>query len=315
VKSKSNKERVPAEWRGDIERSVMEYNEWYLQEAPIMWVEARRRAIVEAERAMVALDDFRAVSVEALADNPGTLAVIRMAVSPKMSRDRFVEFVGVKKNLVEKMERDAVLPKRAMQIEASLQRICDFSAPLFDRELFPWLAKDRKPTPGEREDALLILGDRRAAATYEPGLRNAQEARQKALMREFLESHGLSEAPGLAFEMAPGTFAFGRNVPIPQGDGRARNLPVDCVVAPTKKSMPLACVEMKSAGDFTNVNKRRKEEAEKHDALNRAYGDRVVFLLQLFGYFNPGYLSFEAAADIDWAWDHRLADLAAHFGI
>ena len=37
----------------------------------------------------------------------------------------------------------------------------------------------------------------------------------------------------------------------------------------------------------------------------------VVFLLQLFGYFGPPYLGFEAAAGIDWAWDHRLSDLRA----
>jgi hypothetical protein len=43
--------------------------------------------------------------------------------------------------------------------------------------------------------------------------------------------------------------------------------------------------------------------------------DSAVFLLQLFGYFNRPYLGFEAAAGIDWAWDHRLGDLARYFGI
>jgi hypothetical protein len=99
------------------------------------------------------------------------------------------------------------------------------------------------------------------------------------------------------------------------GAGPDRKLPVDCVVAPMRQGMPLACVEMKSAGDYTNVNKRRKEEAEKHDALVGAYGNRVVFLLQLFGYFDFNYLNFEALAGIDWAWDHRLTDLAPYFGI
>lgn len=40
-----------------------------------------------------------------------------------------------------------------------------------------------------------------------------------------------------------------------------------------------------------------------------------MLLLQLFGYFNRPYLGFEAAAGIDWGWDHRLADLAPYFGI
>jgi hypothetical protein len=310
-----NRGKAPQDWGGDIERSVAEYNVWYLREAPIMWVEARHRAIAEAAEAMQKLDDFRAVSVEALMASPGILSIIRMAFSPKMARERFVQFVGVKKSLVERMELEGALPKRAKDVEASLQRICDFAIPLCDPELFPWLAEGRAPTQRERKDALLVLGDRRAGAIYDPDVRNAQEARQKALMREFLESCGLTESLLAPFEMPPGTFKFGRNVPIAQGNGRTRNLPVDCVVAPAKKGMPLACVEMKSAGDFTNVNKRRKEEAEKHAALNRAYGDKAIFLLQLFGYFDFNYLSFEASAGIDWAWDHRLTDLAPYFGI
>ncbi len=97
-------------------------------------------------------------------------------------------------------------------------------------------------------------------------------------------------------------------MPVTLADGRRRNLPVDCVVAPTGE-LPLACIELKSAGDFTNTNKRRKEEADKKQALDRTYGDRTAMLLQLFGYFNEGYLDFEASEGLDWAWDHRLDDL------
>jgi hypothetical protein len=310
-----NREKSPEDWSGDIDRSVGQYDEWYLRESPTMWVHARRRAVDEAVAAMGAFGDFGDVSVGALKASPGCLSMVRMAVSPKMARERFIEFAAVKKSLVETMEKKGVLPKRAVDVDASLRRICEFVVPLFDPELFPWLADGRKPTRREREDALLILGERRAGANYDSELRNAQEARQKVLMRGFLESHGFSESADLALEMPAGTFAFGRNVPIPQGVGKNRNLPVDCVIAPKRKSLPLACVEMKSAGDYTNVNKRRKEEAEKHVALTTAYGDRAVFLLQLFGYFNPGYLSFEAAAGIDWAWDHRLEDLGGYLGI
>jgi hypothetical protein len=310
-----NREKSADEWRDDIDRSVTEYNDWYMREAPIMWVEARHRAVAEAEQAMEALDDFRDISVATLSAYPGAMSIIRMAFSPKMARDRFVEFAGVKKGLLKSMELEGALPKRAKGVEASLRRICDFAAPLCDPELFPWLADDREPTKDERKNALLVLGDRRAGATYDSKLRNAQEARQKALIGKWLESRGLSRTELSAFKMPPGTFRFGQDVPIPLGVDPARKLPVDCVVAPTKRGMPLACVEMKSAGDFTNVNKRRKEEAEKHDALAGAYGDSVVFLLQLFGYFDFNYLNFEARAGIDWAWDHRLTDLAPYFGI
>ena len=56
------------------------------------------------------------------------------------------------------------------------------------------------------------------------------------------------------------------NVPARQeGTGRQVNIPVDAAIMPKDAQpgdLPLF-VEAKSAGDFTNVNKRRKEEATK----------------------------------------------------
>jgi len=72
--------------------------------------------------------------------------------------------------------------------------------------------------------------------------------------------------------------------------------------------------EAKSAGDFTNTNKRRKEEAMKMAQLHSTYGKEVQFNLFLCGYFDSGYLGYEAAEGIDWVWEHRIDDLAL-FGI
>src|SRR5690242_8471663 len=127
-----NRDREPAQWEGDIGQSVADYADWYLREAPIMWVAARSQAVEEASSAMRVLRDFDDISVARLKANPEVLTIVRMAISPKMARDRFVEFVGVKKNLVVKMEREGILPKRAVEAEADLQRICDFAVPLLD---------------------------------------------------------------------------------------------------------------------------------------------------------------------------------------
>ena len=67
-------------------------------------------------------------------------------------------------------------------------------------------------------------------------------------------------------------------------------------------------VEAKSAGDFTNVNKRRKEEAAKAGQLRRRLGSQSRFVLFLGGYFDSGYLGYEAAEGIDWVWEHRIDD-------
>jgi type II restriction enzyme len=72
--------------------------------------------------------------------------------------------------------------------------------------------------------------------------------------------------------------------------------------------------EAKSAGDFTNTNKRRKEEAMKMAQLRSTYGRKVQFNLFLCGYFDSGYLGYEAAEGIDWVWEHRIDDLGL-FGI
>ena len=68
-------------------------------------------------------------------------------------------------------------------------------------------------------------------------------------------------------------------------------------------------IEAKSAGDFTNVNKRRKEEAIKIQQLRAKHGQDVEFILFLCGYFDSGYLGYEAAEGIDWIWEHRMSDL------
>ncbi|NLF07020.1 MAG: XamI family restriction endonuclease [Pirellulaceae bacterium] len=67
-------------------------------------------------------------------------------------------------------------------------------------------------------------------------------------------------------------------------------------------------VEAKSAGDFTNTNKRRKEEAKKMSQLKDALGNNACYIVFLCGYFDAGYLGYEAQDGIDWVWEHRIND-------
>jgi hypothetical protein len=103
--------------------------------------------------------------------------------------------------------------------------------------------------------------------------------------------------------MEPGTFSSRMNVPAKQeGTGRQVNIPVDAVIMPKTArlgDLPLL-VEAKSAGDFANVNKRRKEEAAKMSQLRQSCGADVKYILFLCGYFDSGYLGYEAAEGIDW---------------
>lgn len=117
--------------------------------------------------------------------------------------------------------------------------------------------------------------------------------------------------------MQSGMFAFHVNVPVDQPtQNQSINMPVDAVVVPRllgSKRLPVL-IEAKSAGDFANVNKRRKEEATKMRQLYRTYGKNFKFVLFLCGYFDSGYLGYEAAEGIDWVWEHRIDDLGG-FGL
>ena len=59
-------------------------------------------------------------------------------------------------------------------------------------------------------------------------------------------------------KMQPGTFSFRMNVPVRLEGEKTVNIPVDAVITPKSAKagdLPIF-IEAKSAGDFTNVNKR-----------------------------------------------------------
>jgi hypothetical protein len=149
--------------------------------------------------------------------------------------------------------------------------------------------------------------------------RNAQERRQLDSLRKWLEQRSYSyiEPGKVSFkEMKLGKFTFRLGIPVTLSGGKQINIPVDVVVMPKQAkagSLPLL-IEAKSAGDFTNPNKRRKEEAIKISQLQATYGKSVRYILFLCGYFDSGYLGYEAAEGIDWVWEHRMDDLI-EFGV
>jgi hypothetical protein len=109
-----------------------------------------------------------------------------------------------------------------------------------------------------------------------------------------------------------GTYAVRMNINVRLSSGsKTVNIPIDIIIMPktaTRGDGPVL-IEAKSAGDYTNVNKRRKEEATKMNLLKANLGREVKFILFLCGYFDIGYLDYEASEGIDWIWEHRIDDL------
>lgn len=309
----------PHRWKADIAASVDQFNDWFMRFAPEAFRTARAETTKRVKAALVATDDLRNLKPATLKANPGTLPTLRMCTAPPLAVDRLVGLANVSKNLVARMEKDKLPARlRAAELDKQLAKVCRILAQLLDRDIFPWLANRDKPTEQERERAATIVADRLCSAVANPIVRNAQEQRQLALIAEYLDKRGYrkhAHPPGKSLtEMEPGTFDFRMNLAV--GQSHKVNVPVDVVVQPKKlrkDELPIL-IEAKSAGDFTNTNKRRKEEATKMHQLQATYGSSVRFILFLCGYFGTDYLGYEAAEGIDWVWEHRIDDLAK-FGL
>jgi len=262
---------------------------------------------------------LRNISVELLKNHPEVLPILRMSTCPPIARDRLVGLAGVTKSLVENMEdteNPRVSPRMAAdRLSDELSRIAQTINRMADPDIFVWLPEMREPTEQEVQRSATVVADRLCGAVADPIIRNAQEKRQLAAITRFLQDRGYTEAnAGTKYnEMVPGTFSFHTNVPVLVAEGAEDkiNIPVDVVILPKSAQagdFPLL-IEAKSAGDFTNVNKRRKEEAAKMQQLKNTYGNTVSYSLFLCGYFDSGYLGYEAAEGIDWIWEHRINDL------
>lgn len=313
----------PDRWKADIAQSVDMYNDWFLHFAPETYRETRVTTAGDVEQALLTTQDLTDIGVTLLRDNPGILPTLRMSTCPPLAADRLIGLSGVPPNLVKVMERELKMPARMSQQDAdiALGKIADTIGNMLDPDIFVWLQHGNAPSEQERYRAATIVADRLCGSVANPIIRNAQEERQLASIARWLEGRGFTDLPvgeqRRHDEMEPGTFTFRMNVPAEQeGTGRPVNLPIDAVIMPKTArvgDLPLL-VEAKSAGDFANVNKRRKEEAAKMGQMRLTYGDDVRFVLFLCGYFDSGYLGYEAAEGIDWVWEHRIEDFE-EFGL
>jgi len=302
----------PQQWKQDIGASVDLFNQWFIKFAPKTYRDTRLKTTEVVEDALSLTNDLRSITPEVLAEHPKVLPTLRMSTAPPLARDRLVGLAYTSKNLVLVMESGSIPPRLDKTVLGKeLANICGTIQQLLDKDIFPWLEGGRPPSKTEKYRASTIIADRLCGAMADPIVRNAQEQRQLALVEAYLKGKGYKrKAPaGPLAEMEPGTFAFRVNVPV--GSTRKVNIPIGVVIqpkTPREGRVPIL-IEAKSAGDFTNTNKRRKEEATKIHQLTASYGNGAKLILFLCGYFDSGYLGYEAAEGIDWVWEHRIDDL------
>lgn len=313
----------PQQWKADVALSVDMYNNWFMRFAPQAFRTTRVQTTKAVEAALHATGNLTDIQPAMLRRHPEILPTLRMSTCPPLAVDRLIGLAGVSPSMVKRMEDEQKLPVRmaVAAVDVELGKIATIIEKMADPDIFVWLGRAQPATDVEVHRAATIVADRLCGAVANPIIRNAQEKRQLAEIKTWLEARGYRQLPGgdgVKFNAMPvGTFSFRMNVPVKlEGGVQSVNIPIDAVIMPNNAragDLPLF-FEAKSAGDFTNTNKRRKEEAVKMAQLRSTYGAAVRFNLFLCGYFDSGYLGYEAAEGIDWVWEHRIDDLA-QFGI
>jgi hypothetical protein len=265
----------PYLWKADVAASVDLYNDWFMRFGPKAYRETRVKTTEHVQEAIRITNDLVLLDRQVLRDHPAVLPVLRMSTAPPIARERLAGLAYVNKHLIHIMEEEGKLPSRMNEkvLDKQLQAIAGILSELLDDDIFPCLKRKTTPTQMERYRASTIVADRLCGAMSDPIIRNAQEKRQLTRIDRCLRQRGYKPAshkPGMTFtDMPPGSFALHMNVVA--GAERKANIPIDVIVQPHRpdpSGLPIL-IEAKSAGDFTNTNKRRKEEATNCESALR----------------------------------------------
>ena len=94
-----NKNRTE-KWKADVQKSVMFYNDWFLNFAPKAYINARVKAIDKVESAFQKTECFNSLSVDMLKNTPEAITILRLSATPPLARDRLIGLSGVSGNLI-----------------------------------------------------------------------------------------------------------------------------------------------------------------------------------------------------------------------
>ena len=299
-------------WKEDSWKSVELYNDWFMKFAPSAFRDARRGVLRQVRNAFSSTQNLTDICVNTIKCAPNALSVLRMATAPPLAQDRLAGLANCNKSLIKTLEKGQ-LPNRMTEetLSLHLDRIASVINSMIDTEIFPWM-EGKNSTPQQLSRSSAIVADRLTGVLSDPIIRNSQEKRQFDIISDYLDSKGYEHMAASFSEfskMPELSYSFHVNIPVNITTEKMINIPADVAIMRRKEfgDFPLL-VECKSAGDFTNTNKRRKEEAIKAAQLKTTYGTEIQFVLFLCGYFDTGYLGYEAAEGIDWRSEHRRHD-------
>ena len=262
-----NRDKVDL-WKADVAKSVDFYNSWFMNFAPKAFRDTRIATTKQVEQALKWTENLTNIRPETLQNYPSVLSMLRMTTCPPIARDRLVGLAGVFPNLVKSMEVDKRVPPMMKQAELTrqLEMIGEIFEKMADPDIFVWKGREDKGKEEEIHRASTIVADRLCGAVADPIIRNAQEQRQLAAIRTWLEVRGYRELqPGEAtnfLSMPNGTFSFRFNVRIRLDSGKQINIPIDAVIMRknAKSGEFPALFEAKSMGDRLSSTLSCQEE-------------------------------------------------------
>lgn len=303
------------QWKADVQQSIAFYNEWFLRFAPQTYISERSVATSRVEKAFELTRDLTNISADILKDHPDLLHILRMLTAPPVARDRLSGLSFTPKSVITNLEDGKIPRVETAELENYLNRMVSVVDQLLDRLLFEWLDEDRLPKPAERKRVASVIADRLCGADANPIIRNEQERRQIGALCSYLDNNGYRRVESSEVKdfrsMESGTYCDHLVVMVEDNAGRRqKRIPVDMVVKPVSSAnydLPIL-IECKSAGDYTNTNKRQKEEAQKMNQLRETYGHNLYYILFLCGYFDTSFQGYVASEGIDWVWEHRIGD-------
>lgn len=308
-------------WKDDSWASVDYYNNWFISSAPYAFKKARDGVLNKVKSALYTLDYLNKIEAKTLYEHPEIIGILRACTAPPLAIDRLAGLAYTNRGFITRMEKGKIPTNMdEKSIMQQLNTVSSIINKLLDYYLFPWIKQGVTPSAQSLNRSAAIVSDRMTGSLADPIIRNSQEQRQLDAIYKYLKNKGYRYIPsnelGSVMLMPPLSYTFHVNCPVNLGDTTV-NMPIDVAIQTMEtsqtKGLPLL-VECKSAGDFTNTNKRRKEEALKVMQLRQTYQENVTFILFLCGYFDTSYLGYEASEGIDWVWEHRITDFET-FGI
>lgn len=167
------------QWKEDVKKSVMFYNDWFLAFAPSTYINARQDAINRVNNAFQKTDCFNLLSTDILKSVPEAITILRMATTPPLARDRLVGLSDIPKSVITSLECGKLPAKmEESALNEHLNSIIAVINKLLDVDIMPWLADKSSPNETDRLLATHIIGDRVCGSLSDPIIRNEQERRQ-----------------------------------------------------------------------------------------------------------------------------------------